>query len=263
MITFLKNNYKTIFVIAFFILAALFLNQCDSTKKWKIKYNNNKQQNAQNIKALTDSITKEVNKAGQASFGKALASMSKEQLEQTFPDLYAKLKDETGEVKIITNTVIRYIDTGSVKNVIAKLDKETFKLDSKYYSKDSSVFIDAFSTFTAKIDSTKQQKPAIIISKGITNYKTISFTTGFTTGIKEKDGVYNIFLTPDSKNVTVLELKGADVSNLFIKDEEAIGKSKKFSVGPYLGYGAVLGSGNNMYHGISVGVAIQYSLFKF
>ena len=263
MITFLKNNYKAIFVSIFFILIILFLRQCDSTKNWKSKYNANKNKNEQNIKALTDSLKAESTKNGKKSFVKAMASMSKEELEKAFPELAANLNNEFGEVKIVVKTKIVYVDTGGhTTGVITKLNKDNFKIDSKYYSKDSSVYINSTSTFLAKIDSS-DNKIDVIISNGVTKFNLITFSTGFTTGIKETDGIYNIFLTPDSKNMTVTELKGADVSNLFVKDEGLAKRSKRISIGPYLGYGVVFGSGSQVYHGISAGVAIQYSLFRF
>ena len=262
MITFLKKNYKSIFLLAFFVLILLFLRQCDSTKNWKLKYKANETKNAQNIKALTDSLSKSENKNGDITFDKALASMSKEELKKSFPELFDKLEAEFGEVKVITHTVVKYVNTGSVINKIAKLDSNQFALNSIYYSSDSSIYIDATNTFFAKIDSSNLSKIKLDIKNGVSKYNKIEFKTGFSTGIKEKDGIYSIFLTPDNKSIVVTDLKGADVSNMFINNKD-ITKRKRFSVGPYIGYGAVFASGDKMYHGVSVGASIQYSLFSF
>ena len=188
---------------------------------------------------------------------------TEEELKETSPDLFNKLEVEFGEVKTIIHTVIKYVDTGSVKNKIAKLDGNSFALNSNYYSVDSSIYIDATNIFYANIDSTNSSNIKLNIKSGTSKYNKIEFKTGFTTGIKKtKNGTYNIFLTPDSKSVVVTELKGADVSNYFLKDNPSV-KRKRFSIGPYLGYGAVFAGGNKVYHGISVGVSYQYSIFNF
>ena len=262
MITFLKKNYKSIFLLAFFVLILLFLHQCDSTKNWKSKYEFNETKNAQNIKALTDSLSKKQNKNGDITFEKALASMPKEELKKTFPELFDKLEAEFGEVKVITHTVVKYINTGSVINKIAKLDSNQFVLNSIYYSSDSSIYIDATNTFFARIDSSNLSRIKLDVKSGMSKYNRIEFKTGFSTGIKEENGIYSIFLTPDNKSIVVTDLKGADVSNMFINNKDVV-KHKHFSIGPYIGYGAVFASGNKMYHGVSAGISIQYSLFSF
>jgi len=263
MITFFNNNYKSIFLIAFFAIILLFLKQCDSTKNWKLKYETNEIKNKQNIKALTDSLSDKENKNGDVTFEKALAGMSKEELKESFPDLFDKLEAEFGDVKTITHTVVKYIDTGSAINNVAKLDSNYFALNSIYYSPDSNIFIDATNTFRAEVDTSNFPKVKLNIKNGVSKYNAIEFKTGFTTGIKKnKEGVYNIFLTPDSKSIVVTSLEGADVSNFFVK-EQIISKRKRFSIGPYIGYGAVFAAGNKMYHGVSVGASIQYSIVNF
>jgi len=79
----------------------------------------------------------------------------------------------------------------------------------------------------------------------------MEFKFGLTTGIKkDKDGLYKIFVTPDSDKFVVTNLKGADVSNYLKEQESSLKTKKRWSIGPNFGYNVVFGKNNQIYHGL-------------
>ncbi len=257
------DNIKMILAIARVAILLLFLNQCNTTNKLKSELKRQEQKTQQNLAALNDSITKYKNKAGQTSYSKPIADMSVEEIEKYFPDLYQRLKNELGDVKIIWKTKIEYKDTGSVKNAIIQLDSNEYSLVYDYYSKDKSLHIKSTNTFFAEatlIDK-ETNKYSVKTSPGISTINDISLKLGFTTGIKKENNLYKIFITPDSENVIVGQIEGADVSNM-INPPVSPSKNKKWSVGPYIGFGMTFNKGTYLI-GPGVGISIQYSLLRF
>jgi len=260
----LKERIFFILLIITTVLLILFLRQCNSTNNWKNKLKQEKFENAQNIHALKDSIKEEYNKNNIKSFSKAIAIMSKEELQENFPDLYNSFKNEFGEVKYITHTIIKYKDNGQTSNAVVKLDSNHYYVGSNYINKDSTIQIVGKSYFYADIlknDSAYN----LIVKPDITVYDSISFSIGLTTGIKKQDDIYRIFVTPDNKNVNIVSLKGADVSNFInsLEFPKQQMKKKKWSIGPNIGYSILLSKNNQVYHGVSVGISVQYSIFNF
>ena len=257
------DNIQAILIITGFLILLLFFNQCNTTRKLKNELKLQKQVTEQNMAALNDTITVYKNKAGQSSYSKPIADMSPQEIEKYFPDLYKRLKAEMGEVKVIWKTIIEYRDTGFVKNAIVQLDSNKFSLNYNYYSKDSSLHILSTNTFFADpilIDK-ETNKYTVKTNSGISTINDFNLKLGFTTGIKKENGLNRIFITPDSKNTTVTLIEGADVSKL-LNPIPAPSNNKKWSVGPYIGFGMTFTNG--AYHiGPGVGISVQYSLLKF
>jgi hypothetical protein len=255
------DNIKPILIVVGVLILLLFLNQLNITKKLKNEIKQQQSINLQNMAALNDTIQIYKNKADLNSYSKPIAEISSEDIKKYFPDLYQRLKNELGEVKIIWNTKIKYVDTGSVKNAIIQLDSNKFSLDYIYHSKDSSLYIYSTNTFFAepKQTDTITNKYSVIIHQGISTINEISLKMGFTTGIKKENNLYKIFITPDSENITVTEIKGADVSNML---NPSIPPIKRWSIGPYIGYGIAFNK-TSYTMGVEVGIGLQYSLFKF
>lgn len=260
---FIVLNYKNIFVFIFAIVIIILLKQCNETKSLKKEIKNNLLLYEQNRMALNDSIEIYKNKNGAQSYQKAIAKMTSEELKINFPDLYNSLKEEMGEVKYITRTEIEYRDTGSVTNSLSILDKDYYVLKSEFYNEDSTVHIKASNMFYAKTKFIDSDRSRFIldIKPDVTKYDKLSFKLGLTTGIKkDENGIYKIFITPNNPNFKITNIEGADVSDYFSKNKLS---NKRFSLGPNIGYSAVFGKNNNLYHGVSVGVSLQYSLIRF
>lgn len=255
------QNWKIIITALCLIFFVLLLNQCSTSKKLKEELKRQEQKTAQNMAALNDSITVYKNLAGQTSYSKPIADMSVEEIKKYFPNLYDKLKNELGEVKIIWKTKLEYKDTGSVKNTIIKLDSNQYALSYDYFSKDSTLHINSTNVFfaDAKLIDELNNKYTVIATPGISTINDISLKMGFTTGIKKENNLYKIFITPDNKNVIIGQIEGADVSNL-LSPPSASSKNKRWSIGPYIGF-AIKINKNVIEPG--AGVSLQYSLIRF
>jgi len=257
------DNIKAILIIASVLILLLLLNQCNTTRKLKKELKYQKQVTDQNMAALSDSIAVYKNKYGQIGYSKSIADMSASDIEKYFPDLYTRLKGELGEVKILWKTRIEYRDTGSTKNAVIKLDGNKYSLNYTYYSNDSSLLIKSSNTFYAfpiLIDKEKNEY-SVKTAPGISTINDMSLKIGFTTGIKKEGNLYKIFLTPDNDHIIVTDLEGADVSKMINPPPISI-KDKKWSVGPYIGFGMTFTNG--AYHiGPGVGISVQYSILKF
>ncbi len=266
-IKYIKNNYKSLFIIAFVVVMFLFLNQCKNTKKWKHKFNTEQQENKQNLIAMKNEIREYKNKNNINTFSSAIAIMSKEELKLNFPDLYNRMKDEFGEVQYVTNTVIQYVDSSYVSNSVIELSENHYAIQTNYTSNDSNLYIESLSKFYAEIipQDADKSKVDLKITNDTTEFKKIYFRIDLTTGIKkDEDGIYKIFVTPNNKHINIVKLIGADVSEYFqINDNTISSTTKRWTIGPYIGYGIMFAKNNAMYHGLTVGASVQYSLIRF
>jgi len=259
----IKKNINAILIIAGVLILLLFLNQCNTTRKLKNEMKRQEQVSKQNLAALNDSVKVYKNKLGQLSYSKPIADMSVSEVEKYFPELYKRLKAELGEVKIIWMTKIEYRDTGSVKNGVVSLGNNKYAVKYDYYSKDGSLHIKSTSMLfiEAMLTDKITNRYDIVTKPDISTIDDMSLKLGFTTGIKKEGGLYKIFITPDNKNVIVGQIEGADVSNL-INPPQSSSKTKRWSVGPYIGFGMSFGKDGYII-GPGVGVSLQYSILKF
>lgn len=239
----------------------LLLNQCNKTKQLKNELKKQEQLAKQNYAALNDSIKVYKNILGETSFSKPIAQMSVDDIKKYFPDLYKRLEAELGEVKVMWKTQFIYKDTGSVVNAIIQIDSNKYALKYDYLSSDSTLKIKSTNTFfaTPVLIDEQSNKYSIITSPGISTIDEMSLSLSFTTGIKKDGDKYVIFMTPSSDKVIVTQLEGADVSNMISPPSNA----KKWSIGPYVGFGLSFGKDSKYEFCPSTGVSIQYKLISF
>lgn len=259
-----KKYIQAIIIIAGVLFMMLFLNQCNRTRNLKKELERQEQIAKQNYAALNDSIKVYKNLLGETSFSKPIAEMNAEDIKKYFPVLYERLKAELGEVKIIWKTEFIYKDTGSVVNAIVKLDSNKYALKYDYVSTDSTLRIKSTNIFYAEpvlIDKTTN-KYSISTKSGISTIDDMSLKLGFTTGIKKEGDLYKIFITPSSDKIIITQLEGADVSNM-INPPITPSKKKRWSVGPYIGFGVSFGSGGEYMLGVGVGISLQYAIIRF
>ncbi|MFA5068150.1 MAG: hypothetical protein WC466_09005 [Candidatus Izemoplasmatales bacterium] len=260
----IKKHIKTFVIIAGVICFMLLLRQCNKTKELKKQLKQQEQIANQNYAALNDSIKVYKNILGQTSFSKPIAQMNSEDIKKYFPDLYEKLKAELGEVKVIWKTQFIYKDTGSVTNAIIKLDSNKYALKYDYFSSDSTLRIKSTNTFFATpiLVNGELNQYSIITEPGISTIDEMSLSLSFTTGIKKDGDKHVIFITPNSNKVTISHIEGADVSDM-ISPPVSSSKPKKWSVGPYIGFGVSFGKNSQYELCPSAGIGIQYSIINF
>jgi len=87
----------------------------------------------------------------------------------------------------------------------------------------------------------------------------------FVTGLREKDGSLEIFVTPKYPDMKITNIEGAIVDPHKSDVLKNMFPEKKWSVGPYLGVGLgakVLGE-PAFGPVINIGIGVQYSWWKF
>jgi len=263
-IKFLWKNRTAVLLIVAVILVILWFNQCNRTGYFKDQIKFEQQRQEQNMAALTDSIKKYVNKDGDTSYQKPIAEMTLDEIKDNLPVIYDAIVAAGSEIKIITTQKIVYRDTGSVNNVLNELDKDKYSLAFDYASEDSLLTLKGKSLFTAFPYAADDGKLGLKIFPGKTHFDKTEIKFGLTTGVKkDEDGINRIFVTPSSDKITITDIQGVDLSNYVKKDDIPPTKKKRFGVGFQIGYGAVFGKNNQLYHGPTISAGINYSIIKF
>ena len=244
------------------ILAILYLRQCGQVKYEKKKASQNQQ-------ALTDSIETMKLKNGELITQKATFVADAKELEKLNASLYAEyetLKKEKSKPKVIIKSKIVYVDSGEVNNVLSQLLKNKYSLNFDYKGSDSIISIVGRSEFKAfpKYNSDDLTKFKLDIRPGKTYFDSIRVSLGVTLGIKEdRDGVDRVFVKPYPFTD---KIQFTDVNAVQLEDyyKSKYNKNKKkFTVGPYVGLGVVMGTNGQIQLKPQIGLGVQYSIFKF
>lgn len=223
----MKTFFYIITVTAIIILSLLLFRSCEKTesiKKEKQRYENN-------VEALNDSIRTYKNLADENSFEKLVTVMTKDELKIYNKPLYDKIVKEDGEIRTIIETEVIYVDNGTTTTTITQLDTNKYSADFDYTSLDSVLTIKGRSRFYAEIVKDSLGKNTIVIIPDTTFIDEAKAIIGLTIGTKESiDGKIEVFVTPDSKNITISKLNGAEI---YIPKKE----KTKFTLNVTLGYG--------------------------
>lgn len=242
------------------LLCILLFRQCSATSNAKSKLNISNQ----NIAALKDTIRVQKNRAGELTYSIKTLLTDKKNLEILNKDLRDELDKQKGKVVYITKTVTKTkIDTHYVNNNLSNYGNGSFSLDWKYdsiFSPDNYRKLSGNSFFYVDTINNK-----VIPGKTRINEDEIGFS--IVTGLREKNGALEIFVTPKYPGMKVTKIEGAVVDPKKSDLLKAMFPDKRISVGPYvgLGLGAMYHAGGKAVFGpvLNFGLGVQYSLFKF
>jgi hypothetical protein len=261
---------KKYYPIALFLLCilgfTLLFTTCSSLKQERANNEYIQKMNAQNNRAMLDSITTVFDKklgAYESSKNNYVVNELSE-----LKKLNKQLYDQISKVK---GDVIAYIDAKvvgdlggiSAGNKLVIIDKPTNKygLDFDFYHADSSFTqkIEGQSRFYAYPDEATKKwiiKPDTTLFK--TNLTTISLQYGF----KEDDKEYKVFIINKSP---ILKVSGLEGAYIIKKQPTAPPKPRpNFGFGPYIGFG--LNTDYNLANprfGWSAGVSLHYSIWNW
>ena len=254
-----KYSIMSIMFGVIILLCILLFRECSvaSSAKDKLNIINH------NLDALKDTVRLQKNKSGEDTYVIKTLLADKKNLADLNKDLKEELDKQKGKVVYITKTVTKTkVDTHYVNNTLSSYGNNLFSLDWKY---DSIFSPDNYRKFSGnsffKIDTITNK---IIPGKTRINTDEIGFS--LVTGLREKDGSLEIFVTPKYPGMKVTKIEGAVVDPKKSDVLKSMFPNKRFSAGPYLG----LGIGGYDLNGkiiiapiLNVGLGIQYSLFKF
>jgi hypothetical protein len=253
-----RRDFLLIAIISFLFI--MLFKQCNSTLNLK----NRLDIQSLNIDALNDTIRVQKNKAGEDMFVKKTLLADKKNLEKLNVDLSNELKKVKDKVIFLQKTIAEIkSDTQYVPTYLIKYADGSYSLDWELdtsYSEGNYRKLSASSFFL--IDSISHR-----VIPGRTQIKDDVFGFSFVTGLKEKSGSLEIFVTPKYPGMQITSIEGAVIDPHKSEVLKKMFPTKKWSVGPYAGLG--IGSGSSFtgtpFFGpvFSLGVAVQYSWFKF
>ena len=254
-----NNKRKDLFYLSVIVITILLLlKQCNGNRdlQAKIDYQN------QNLAALQDTVRVQKNKAGEDMYVKKTLLATKNNLEELNKKLYDELKKVEGDVITIhdVETVVK-VDTQYVDNTVTVYADGNYSLDFKLdtvFSEGNYRKLSGNSFFA--IDSTSHN-----VIPGQTRINEDEMGFSFVTGLREKDGSLEIFVTPKYPDMKITNIEGAIVDPHKSEVLKNMFPEKKWSVGPYLGVGLgakVLGE-PAFGPVINIGIGVQYSWWKF
>lgn len=260
--SFLWENRNKITFIIMIVMIILFWRQCGQAKYEKKK-------NYQNQKALTDTLTYLKQENGDLIVQKSTFISNSKDLKDLNSDLSKELdllKKQKSKPKVVIKTKVVYVDKGSVQSNVFNYGNNKYSLGFDYMDSDSIFSIKGKTNFKAytKIEDGEKGTLSLDIKPGKTVFDSIRFNIGLTLGVKEdKDGIDRVFAKPSpyTEKIKIEDIDAVQVEE-FYKDKYSK-KSKKFSVGPYVGIGAGTGLNGQVVIRPQVGVGIQWNLFKF
>lgn len=260
----IKKYYPLIFFVLVLLLSILLFQTCSTLNTERT--NNNKQEKlyTQNIKAMTDSITKTFNKKLDAyEYTKDSYVVNKlSELEQYNKSLESDLKKIKGDVLSAINAKVQ----GDLGGITASNDLEVLDSVNKHYAlKFTTNYVDSgfqqtivgrSKFYAIPNEKTKEWtiKPDITVLD--TNLTSIKVTYGF----KELKDKYQIFAISKSDKIQVTDLTGG----YFIdKQIQKPIKSKKWGIGPYIGAGLNSDTKFNPTFGYSIGIGVHYNIIQW
>lgn len=244
-------NQKLTYIVigVLIIIVALVSRTCSSNRDDLVIAN-------QNIKALTGRTIELTNKLGQVQSERDIFMGDVEMLRGLTTDLMKELETQKGNVRVVTRIVTKIIyDTIVIDNTVDKINDSTYNIKFSYkkdYDTSNSIILGGNVPATVRIIDGK----ASLESKS-TTISDLQMNMKLYTGLKEQDGLYNIYARTDFPNVK-FDLEGAVID----PEKSFIDRKKPFTlmVGGGFGYGL---SQNGVGFFPSVGLYVGINLFRF
>lgn len=264
--SFIKKYNSFIFFIIIVVLSILLFDAWSTIKQERAERKYKEEQDAQNRAAMIDSISVMFNKKLKAW------EYSKDNfVVQRLNDLEKYDKSFTDELKKVKGDVIAAIKTevqGNLGGIEASTKLSVLDLPTNYYGlKFKSEYFDE--GFEQKITGmskfhvipNEKNKTWNIVPDPITVLDTNFVAIKMTYGFKETKNQYQVFATTKSDKIKVTGLEGG-----YIIDKQPLPgpvKPKKWSLGPYVGYGLSADPNNTAQFGWNIGFGIHYNIIRW
>jgi len=249
---------RTLLLIVTFIVASLFLRQCNLADK----YQREKTQYEQNASYLKDSLIITKNKVGELEYTRSVFATDLKELKDQNKSLYDDVKKQYGMVVYISKITGNLRDSISIlagKVGTGNINSGTNPDGSKFinFSNDTTYSIGNERHVAGKVDF-RLNKDTIdknSIKVNLTTKQKFTVTTGLE---EDKDSkLLKIFVNPGSPNMTISSVDGALIDPQKSDLIKSYFKPKRITGGPQLGVGLTTGLKPTIY----VGIGIQYNLY--
>lgn len=255
---FKKENREMILIVALALMAFLWIRGCNREKNAEAEAKRQEAINAQNQRALQDSLRYVKNKAGEIEAIKSSFVSKLEDLEKLNKDLYLESKKEIGNLKALIKGSIG-INTG---NVVMSNELKHYPDGVTHGLLFEKTKIDSGLVWSIKGES-KFKLENNTIFPGQTEIFNNQIKLKLVLGFKENKDNYEVFARSASPYVTFDDLSGV---MLIPKKADPLltppVKNKKFGLGIHVGYGVGFFNKQVMLTPY-VGVGLQYNLIKF
>lgn len=248
-----SNKQRNILLILVIILGVILLfttKSCNSLKTDLAVSN-------QNNKALSDSVRFSKNKVGELEASRNVLISEKRGLEKLSKDLAEEVKKEKGKVYSLNKYILtignKPGDTVYIENTLIEYKNGEYGLDWKY----DTIFDTENSRNLTGISKFKLVDGNIIPLNTLITKDDVNFS--LVTGLKEKDDNIEIFVRSNYPGFNVINLEGAIIDPKKNPVFKKFITPKKWSVGPYIGFGF----SSSLTPSVQIGVGLQYSIFKF
>jgi len=257
-----EYNISSKLIITVLIGIILLLAKCNSDKISEIQAQFITSQN--NISVLQDSIITYTTKNGSLISERGILIAEKEELKTLNAGLYEvvnNLEKSIPNMKPIV--VVEYItsietDTVYLKSDLVAINDSTYNVKfgkDTIYDENNSRQITGEVTINLKSDSTEFNQVQVG-NVSLTKDK-VNITASLVIG--ERDGDLKVWLETKYPGFSTDEIEAVTLDPDIHPELKKLKNTKKFSVGPYIGFGL----GENFSISPSVGIGVQYSIFKF
>jgi hypothetical protein len=215
----------------------------------------------QNEKALGDSLRVSETKRGDLIVSKNILIAEKGNLKDLNADLANELKNVKGKVRELTKIISEIeSDTVYLPSTLVVYPDGSYGLEWKHdtiYDKDNERHLAGISKL--KIDS----NGVVIPLETVVTTDIIKFN--LTTGLREKDGNVEIFVTSRYPTLKTIELDGAIIDPKKHPVMKKFTNKKRWGIGPYVGLGLNVNTTPtpNVGLGVSFGISVQYAWIRF
>jgi hypothetical protein len=248
-------------IIAVLIGVILLLAKCNSDNKAEYKAQSIISQN--NIEVLNDSINTFKTKNGSLINERGILIASKKELKTLNSELYKTVNDLEKEIDGIEPTIVIDYQTSVVHDTVFLNSNLLVLNDSTYevnfnkdtiYNENNSRKIAG--SITIKLLSDTSQFNTVEISEVKLTKDEINMDASLVIGMK--DDKLKVWLSTKYPGFQADQIEAVTLDPNIHPELRKL-NNKKFSVGPYVGFGI----GQNFSISPSIGIGIQYGLFKF
>lgn len=253
------NKRQFLMIAAIVLIAMFYFRSCQKQSQLKDEMKRQELINAQNTRALQDSVRYEKNKAGDIEAVKSSFVTKLSDLEKLNKDLYLETKKEIGNLKSIIKAGLTADGGGfTVSNDLKKYpDGKTYGLLFENTKQDTGM------VWTIKGES-KFMFDNNNLFPGTTTIFENQLKMKLIMGFKEnKEGNYEVFARSGSPNITFNDLDGVLIIPKKPDLTTPVAKKKRWGLGPQIGIGVGSDLSGNLKLGPYVGFGLSYNLLQF
>lgn len=218
--------------------------------------------NAQNIKALNDSVR--VSREGdELVYSRYMNEFDNiKQLKSMMPDLYDEIKN-LKKMKNVTNiSNVSYIYNDTITNINTdskRLDDSTYVMHWLYTKGDRTLEGQTMVNINRHIDTIQCDGKEYLLERVVnltssgTDILRDMMKVKLTVGVRKMKGYDEIFVLPHDENIIITDIKGARIEK----------KKLRWSIGPYVGAGVSANSNGTFTPAVQFGIGVQYNIIKF